>query len=312
MANSSGLNRTGALSRITVAAITAALIGTTTAAVAADAPQAPLPAKSAKQLAAAPAASAANAAATSAQAELRALQAVSGSTLYWYEPNGSGGYKAREYGNSTWGAVKAAQQADNDGDGIADDVWALGTDGTLAYGAGESTSNELVRIGGGWNMYNKVISPGQIGGAAAADILARDSSGTMWAYLGYGNGKLATRYSIGGGWNAYNQIAGVGDLSGDGRTDILGVDGRGDLWLHKGTGDYRKPFNGRTKIGSSWGVYNTVLGVGDLDWDGYNDLVARDKDGKLYRYSGTGNATVPFKTRVLIGSGGWNTYRILF
>ncbi|MFF5285996.1 FG-GAP repeat domain-containing protein [Streptomyces sp. NPDC013171] len=309
MANSSGLNRTGVLSRVTVAAITAALVGTTTAAVAAEAPVAAQPAVST------PAASASAASATAVAAaavEHRALQGVSGSSLYWYAPNGSGGYDAREYANSTWNYIKAAQQADNDGDGIADDVWAWSTSGYLSYAAGESASTELVNVGGGWNIYNKLVSPGQLGGGAAADIIARDSSGVLWLYLGYGNGRLTTRYKVGGGWNAYNQIAGVGDLSGDGKADIVARDGSGVLWLYKGTGNYTSPFAGRTKIGGGWGVYNTILGVGDLDYDGIADFLARDGAGKLYRYSGTGNAAAPFKPRVTIGTSGWNTYRIMF
>ncbi|MGW8766044.1 FG-GAP repeat domain-containing protein [Streptomyces sp. NPDC055815] len=309
MANSSGLNRTGILSRVTVAAITAALVGTTTAAVAAEAPK---EAAAAVKPSAASASIASADSTTAAAVEHRALQGVAGSALYWYAPNGSGGYDQREYANSTWGNAKWAQQADNDGDGIADDVWGWNTSGYLAYAAGESTSTDLVNVGGGWNAYNKVLSPGSLNGGTAADILARDGSGVLWLYLGYGNGKLAGRLKVGSGWNAYNQIAGVGDLSGDGKADIVARDGSGVLWLYKGTGDYRAPFSGRTRVGSGWGAYNNLLGVGDLDYDGRSDLIARDGAGKLYRYSGTGNAATPFKPRAIIGTSGWNTYRIMF
>lgn len=309
MANSSGLNRTGVLSRVTVAAITAALVGTTTAAVAAEAPVAP---RAAKPSATASVTADAGTTAASVDGELRFLNGVSSSTLYWYEPNGSGGFEARNYATNTWGSVKNAQQADNDVDGIADDVWIWYTDGTMAYAAGESETSEFTTVGTGWNIYNKVISPGQLGGGTGADLIARDSAGVLWIYLGYGNGKVTSRYKVGGGWNAYNQIAGVGDLSGDGKADIVARDGSGVLWLYKGTGDYKALFTGRTKIGGGWGIYNTLLGIGDLDWDGRSDLLARDTSGKLYRYSGTGVAAAPFKPRAVIGTSGWNTYRLMF
>ncbi|WP_328886405.1 FG-GAP repeat domain-containing protein [Streptomyces sp. NBC_00316] len=312
MAKFSGLKGTGFISRATVAAITAALVGTTTGAVAADNPQgAAEAAASAGTFQSAPAMEAAPlAATTSAAAEVRALEAVSGSNLYFYEPNGSGGYNARELLTSDWGDVKNAQQADNDGDGVADDLWVWTTDGYLGYASSEADAG--ITVGGGWNIYNKVLSPGNLGGAAAPDMIARDSAGTLWIYLGYGNGKLTGRTKVGSGWNIYNQIAGVGDLSGDGKTDIVARDTAGVLWLYKGTGDYKAPFSGRTKVGSGWGVYNTLVGVGDLDGDGLSDLIARDSSGALYRYSGTGNAAAPYKARVKIGAGGWNTYRLMF
>ncbi|MFC8273434.1 FG-GAP repeat domain-containing protein [Streptomyces sp. NPDC057271] len=309
MAKTSGLNTTGILSRVTVAAITAALVATTTAAVAADAP------KSAEKAAAAavkPAqAPKAGIASTTAEADYRWLGAVSGNTLYWYSPNGTGGYEARQWQTDTWSAVKNAQQADNDGDGVADDLWVWTTDGTLGYADGD-TADDGITVGGGWNIYNKVLVPGNLGGAAAPDMLGRDTSGRLYIYLGYGNGKLTGRTLVGSGWGQYNQITGVGDLSGDGKADIVARDGSGTLWLYKGTGNYKAPFAARTKVGTGWNMFNNLTAVSDLDFDGIADMIARDTNGKLYRYSGTGNAAAPFKPRVLIGNGGWNTYRFMF
>ncbi|MEU2240151.1 VCBS repeat-containing protein [Streptomyces sp. NPDC018338] len=315
MANSSGLNRTGVLSRVTVAAITAGLLATTTAAVAADAPVATP--RAAEVTSSAPAGSAGSASAfgasdASAAAEVRYLQGVSGDLLYYYQPTGEGGYASRKYANDTWGGMKWAQQADNDRNGVADDLWGWTKGGRLMYVAGESASTTLVDVGGGWNMYDKLLSPGQLGGGSAADILARDSGGNLWLYLGYSNGKLTGRYKVGPGWNAYTQIAGVGDLSGDGKTDIVARDRSGVLYLYKGTGDYRSPFATRTRIGAGWGGYNHLMGVGDITGDGRADLLARDTSGRLYRYSGKGNASSPFAGRVLIGTSGWNTYRMMF
>ena len=42
-------------------------------------------------------------------------------------------------------------------------------------------------------------------------------------------------------------------------------------------------------VGSGWGIFDSVIGVGDLDGDGHPDLVARVKGtGELRLYRGTG------------------------
>ncbi|MFE0426838.1 FG-GAP repeat domain-containing protein, partial [Streptomyces sp. NPDC058953] len=312
-------NRTGALSRVTVAALTAALVATGTSAVAADNPgttkntsstaatAASEIAKSIKKQQQKKGVSGRSTAKSGAAAEFRVLQGLSGGDLYGYIPNGSGGYEAREFWDFDLQWLKNAVQADNDGDGLADDVWSWDTSGGMGYSSGENP--EGVYIGGGWNTFNKVMSPGNLGGAAGADLLARDGSGNLWLYLGYGNGKVAPKAKVGSGWNIYNHIAGVGDLTDDGKADIVTVDKSGVLWVHPGSGDYKKPFNARVKVGGGWNAFNYLVGVGDLDMDGRSDLIARDKAGALFRYSGTGTASKPFKPMANIGTSGWNTYR---
>ncbi|MFD9484178.1 FG-GAP repeat domain-containing protein [Streptomyces sp. NPDC059991] len=159
-------------------------------------------------------------------------------------------------------------------------------------------------------MYSTFLSPGNLGGAGAADVLGVDRSGVMWLYLGYGDGTLTSRYQVGGGWGQYTEIAGQADLTGDGKTDIVARDRSGTLWLYRGTGDYKAPFQQRTKIGGGWNAYDRILSIGDLDGDGRSDLLARTTGGDLYRYSGNGNATDPFSKRVKIGYG-FGAYNIL-
>ncbi|MBY8876968.1 VCBS repeat-containing protein [Streptomyces sp. PLK6-54] len=175
---------------------------------------------------------------------------------------------------------------------------------------GSSVSSGDV-IGSGWQVYNSFVTPGNIGGAAYPDLLARDTGGTLWVYLSYSNGRFTARTKVGAGWQIYNQIAGRGDLNGDGKADIVARDGSGVLWLYKGTGDYHKPFLARTRIGAGWNIYNKILGLGDSNGDGRNDLIARDGSGNLYLYPGTGNAAAPFGPRQKIGTS-WNTYNYLF
>ncbi|WP_406456112.1 VCBS repeat-containing protein [Streptomyces sp. NBC_00876] len=303
MAKTSGRQYGRTAARAAAAALTAALVATGTAAVASDAPQPSLGA-AADQPSAAPAAAAA------AVTPSFALYGVNSTgTAYAYAPNGKGGLTARDVYGSGWTGVSFMAQVDNQGDGQSDGLWFRESNGDMGYLKFDSSS---VKIGYGWNTYNKIVSPGNIGGAAAGDLLARDTKGDLYVYLGYGTGKVTGRIKVGYGWNIYSEIAGNGDLNGDGKNDIVARDKSGVLYLYKGTGNQKAPFSARTKIGSGWNTYNKLVSTGDLDLDGRTDLVARDSAGALYLYKGTGNAAAPYKAKVKIGTSGWNSYKFLF
>ncbi|MFB7406345.1 FG-GAP repeat domain-containing protein [Streptomyces sp. NPDC056202] len=322
MANSSGLNRSGLLSRVAVAAIAAALVGTSTAAVAAE----PGPATKAPS---APKVDRVAGAAQSDRASASAASATAASgaalnNLYGWHTNGDiigytpvgGGAIQRIAGRQGWNWVgyKNFTQADTDARPDADgwyhaDGWyAVNRTGRLHF----ASDGPVRDLGGGWNMYNRVISAGNTGGGAPDDVLARDGAGVLWHYLGNGNASLTQRYRVGSGWDAYTQIAGKGDVTGDGRADLVARDRAGVLWLYKGTGNYRSPFTSRTRIGSGWNMYNHIFSPGDLTGDRRADLVARDSAGALWLYKGAGNSTNPFPSRMKIGTSGWNGFGALF
>ncbi|KOX45430.1 alpha integrin [Streptomyces sp. NRRL F-7442] len=309
VAKTSGLNTRRVLARATAAALTAALVATGAgSAVAADAP---VPSASKAPLDVKPSdASKFSTADVQGYAPINGLYGMnSGGYLSSYAPDGYGGLTGRSNAGQVSPDTKFITQVDHNADGESDGLWIV-VDGQLHYLKWNTTGSTLV--GKGWGIYDRLLSAGNLGGAAADDLIARDKSGVLWLYLGYGNGTLTQRYKIGGGWNTYTHIAGKGDLTGDGKDDIVAKDKSGVLWLYKGTGNYKAPFTSRTRIGGGWNTYNNLVTVGDIDIDGITDLVARDKDGALYVYKGTGKAAAPYKSRVKIGSGGWNTYRILF
>ncbi|MBT2408654.1 MULTISPECIES: FG-GAP-like repeat-containing protein [unclassified Streptomyces] len=172
---------------------------------------------------------------------------------------------------------------------------------------GRLFSSANSEIGTGWQIYDRLAVPGNLGGSAAADMVARDRSGVLWFYEGTGSpdSPYLPRKRIGGGWNAYDKLTGGSDLSGDGKPDLLATDKTGGLWLYKGTGNTTAPFSPRVKAGTGWGIYNQVTAVGNIAGGPGGDLVARDKDGVLWLYMGTSDGT--FASRVKIG-GGWNAY----
>ncbi|MFG1805675.1 FG-GAP repeat domain-containing protein [Streptomyces sp. NPDC049040] len=165
-------------------------------------------------------------------------------------------------------------------------------------------------ISTGWGGYDIALGPGDLSGDGASDLLARNTAGNLYLYLGKGDGQnLSAPQLVGGGWNTYTAIVGSGDFSGDGRADIVARDGSGAMWLYKGTGNAAKPFATRIKVGTGWGGYTQLASPGDMDGDGRADLIAVDASGVAYRYSSTGTGT--FKTRVKIGTG-WSTYKKLY
>ncbi|MFF3317405.1 FG-GAP repeat domain-containing protein [Streptomyces sp. NPDC003035] len=170
---------------------------------------------------------------------------------------------------------------------------------------GSIASAEQKLIGSGWGGYNQIEAVGNIAGAAHGDIVARDTAGVLWHYLGKGDGTFAPRYKVGTGWGGYKQITGGSDLNGDGKSDLVATDGTGALWLHKGTGSWSAPFAPRVKLGTGWHGYNQITATGNIAGAAAGDLVGRDTAGVLWLHLGKGDGT--FAPRIKI-SAGWQGY----
>ncbi|KAA6219024.1 VCBS repeat-containing protein [Streptomyces filamentosus] len=164
---------------------------------------------------------------------------------------------------------------------------------------------ERTERGGGWYVYDRLLSAGNLDANPHSDVIAREkSTGVLWFYSGKGT-TLATRTQVGRGWNAYTTLAAGSDLTGDGRPDLVATDKDGVLWLYKATGDGAKPFAARKRIGGGWGTYNLLTAPGDIGGAKTGDLLARDRDGVLWLYLGKGDGTFAPRTRV---GGGWGAF----
>ncbi|MFF6873657.1 FG-GAP repeat domain-containing protein [Streptomyces sp. NPDC007910] len=143
-------------------------------------------------------------------------------------------------------------------------------------------------VGGGWQVYNKIVSPGDVNGDRRADVMARTYDGQLYLYLATGNlyRPLGTRVRVGGGWGVYDQLVGLGDGNGDGRADLYARDHTGTLWFYAGTGNATTPFRARRSVGGGWNIYNQIMPTGN------GGLWARDNTGTLYFYPGTGSGSL--------------------
>ncbi|MER5741518.1 VCBS repeat-containing protein, partial [Streptomyces sp. NPDC002262] len=155
-------------------------------------------------------------------------------------------------------------------------------------------------------------------------LIARNTAGTLFDYSGTRSAAapLSGPYKIGSGWQTYNALTALSpnkqgnhywaDQKPSARTrglgDVVARDASGVLWYYDRQLVREAPFAARVKVGGGWNVYDRIDGAGDLDRDGYVDLLARDKTGVLWLYKGTGSFTgARFKARVRVG-GGWGAY----
>ncbi|MBP0458564.1 FG-GAP repeat domain-containing protein [Streptomyces montanisoli] len=191
---------------------------------------------------------------------------------------------------------------DPNDDGYAD-LLTQEEDGTIAEwnsDTGEWTSNGVTPV-----KYLDVLTPGHET-ASGTQVLTLTTTGhlSLWDYTSFPSGSPVW---TGTGWNTYNKVVAVGDTNGDGRGDLLARTHSGDLYLYLGTGNTSNPFTTRVKVGTGFGIYDQMVGGGDITGTGHESLIARDLNGYLWYYRLDGTQAKPLATRVKIGSG-WNTY----
>ncbi|MEU2547342.1 hypothetical protein ABZ618_18230 [Streptomyces roseolus] len=165
------------------------------------------------------------------------------------------------------------------------------------------------KVGGGWQVYNKITGGSDLNADGRGDLLATDTNGVLWFYASTGDATtpFKPRVQIGGGWQQYNLITAPGDIAGATGGDLLARDASGVLWLYLGKGD--GTFTARRQIGGGWQQFTDLAPFGDKNGDGRVDLYAIGATAGRY-YATSGLVDAPFKPgvtlhhqRTLIGPG---------
>lgn len=210
-------------------------------------------------------------------------------SLRLFRTNPDGGW--RPYGSGFgkgWGGLDIVLTVgDWDGDGHVDVIARRASDGVLMLYSGNGRGGILgVRqINAGWGSMTRIIAPGDWDGDGHPDLLATNAAGTMFLYRGTGRGGFLSVGAVNAGWNGIDQVTAVGSFTGNGTPALMGhVAGTTTLRLYgsNGRGGWLAPVVAST----TWGPFVQVIGAGDINLDGYNDLFASDGQGSLYLAEG--------------------------
>ncbi|MET7441679.1 trypsin-like serine protease [Streptomyces sp. NPDC004082] len=133
-------------------------------------------------------------------------------SVYLYPGKGTGQFYPRvKVVDRAWKNVKIFGHGDLSGDGRAD-LLVRNSSGVLYLYRGTQQEHTpwsaRIQARTGWN-FTSYVANGDVTGDGVADVMARDSGGTLWLYPGTNkasSGLFGTRISLGTGFNQYNLL----------------------------------------------------------------------------------------------------------
>jgi len=154
------------------------------------------------------------------------------------------------------------------------------TGGQTNFAAGTKAASDMAGM-------DLLTAPGDLTGDGIPDLLARDGRTKLTGiYPGTRRGTFGRKTHDISRFRGADQLTGSRDLDGDGRNDVVArIAATKQLVLFPGDG--KGALRRRTLLAKDWSGYDLTAGVGDLNGDGRNDLVART-GGELHLVLGKG------------------------
>jgi SpoIID/LytB domain protein len=163
------------------------------------------------------------------------------------------------------------------------------TAGVRVYaGTGTGTVAGGTVQGSGWGGMNQIMIAGDMTGDGASDLVARNATtGDLVMYPGNSAGWVDGGHTVATA-TSYTYMTAPGDFSGDGHPDLMGINAT-DHKLYLLRGDGVGGVTAAVVIGSGWDIFDALVGCGDINGDGFVDVLAREHSTGLLRiYYGNG------------------------
>jgi hypothetical protein len=211
-------------------------------------------------------------------------------------------------GTGTFGN-SVASAGDVNGDGYSDVIVGSATIGSAFIYLGSASglsSTPAATLTNAGNFGFSVATAGDVNGDGFSDVIVGDPgilSGSAYVYLGSSSGIVTTvATTLTGGGPFGITVASAGDVNGDGFSDVTVGNGFGSASVYSGSASGLSVIPvGLTGTGTNFGA--SVASAGDVDGDGYSDVIVGNGKGSAFLYKGGSLGISGASSLTLTGTG---------